>query len=179
MSWTRAALYLVAALLLGFAYRATSPQPPLPHAAGPSPQRPAAAITAVRIEAGGRLVRIARLDGRWLVIEPAGADVSSDLVAALITAVLETPAEPVASDAKRLDEFGLDDPATRITFERSDAAPVTLALGSRNPAETGVYGRLEGNPQVVLMGLNVEYYVDLALRGASAPAAPSPGGGFD
>jgi hypothetical protein len=41
---------------------------------------------------------------------------------------------------------------------------VTLVLGSANPAETGVYGQLEGNPQVMLLGLNVRYYIDLVLR---------------
>jgi hypothetical protein len=41
---------------------------------------------------------------------------------------------------------------------------VTLSLGSANPAETGVYATLEGHPQIVLVGLNVRYYIDLVLR---------------
>jgi hypothetical protein len=45
---------------------------------------------------------------------------------------------------------------------------VTLVLGSLNPAETGVYSRLEGNPQVVLLGLNVRYYIDLVLKQSAA-----------
>ena len=88
----------------------------------------------------------------------------SDLIDALVTAVLETPAEPVSADASGLADFGLDTPWARLTFGRPNATPVTLALGSANPAETGVYGRLEGHPQVVLLGLNVRYYIDLVLR---------------
>ena len=172
MSWTRAILYLCVAGLLGVAYRATRPSAPPPAYPAPSSTAPAGiAITAVRIESNGRRAQLARGDDRWRVTDPAGAEVASDLIAALITAVLDTPAEPVASDAKHLEEFGLDAPATRITFERPGAAPVTLDIGTRNPAETGVYGRLEGNPQVVLMGLNVQYYVDLVMRGVSPAGA--------
>ena len=53
-------------------------------------------------------------------------------------------------------------------MRRPGAPPVTLSLGGPNPAATGVYGRLDGNPQVVLLGLNVRYYVDLVLRQAGA-----------
>jgi hypothetical protein len=47
-----------------------------------------------------------------------------------------------------------------------------LSLGRTNPAETGIYGRLEGNPQIVLLGLNVQYYVDMVLKqsGGDHPA---------
>src|SRR5215470_17422082 len=94
----------------------------------------------------------------------APAPVPSDLIAALVSAVLDTPAEPIAGDADRLSEFGLDAPSARVTFDRPDAPSVTLSLGRTNPAETGVYARLDGNPQIVLLGLNVRYYVDMVLK---------------
>jgi hypothetical protein len=78
--------------------------------------------------------------------------------------VMDAPAQPVARETDRLTDFGLDAPSARLTFGRPDAPAVTLSLGRTNPAETGVYGQLEGNPQIVLLGLNVQYYVDMVLK---------------
>jgi Domain of unknown function (DUF4340) len=164
MSWPRALVYLLIAGMLGTIYVVTAPPPPPPPAAAPEASAPEVAIDSMRLEAGGRTVRATRSDARWTVVEPATATVPSDLISALVAAVLETPAEPVTSDADRLADFGLDSPSTRLTFGRPAAPPVTLSLGSTNPAETGVYARLEGNPQVILVGLNVRYYIDLILK---------------
>ncbi len=164
MSWPRALAYAVIAAVLATAYFATAPPPRPSPAAASAPDEPRPTIDAVRLEAGGRIVRATRAGEQWEVVEPAAATVPSDLIDALVTAALETLAEPVSADATRLADFGLDAPWARITFGRPNAAPVTLALGSANPAETGVYGRLEGNPQVVLLGLNVRYYIELVLR---------------
>jgi len=171
MSWLHAIAYVVLAAVLATVYVATAPPPPLPStAARPAPAAPQ--LTELLIESDAQRVSAARVDDRWQVREPAGAAIPSDLLAALVTAVLETPAEPVASDGERVAEFGLDAPRTRITFTRHNAPPAILTVGSRNPSGTGVYGRLEGNPQIVLLGLNVQYYLDLVRRAALAtPAA--------
>ena len=172
MSWPRALAYLVVAAVLVSVYFATAPPPPpspaaaVPKASGPPPAGPA--IDSVHLEAGSRSLRARRDEAQWVVLEPAGARVPSDLISALVSAVLETPAEPVTTDADRLADFGLDSPWARVTFGRPGAPPVTLSLGSSNPAETGVYGRLEGSDQVVLIGLNAEYYVQLVVRNALA-----------
>jgi len=174
MSWSRALAYLVVAAVLATAYFTTAPPPPpsLASAAAPTPgtgpSAPVPTIDSIRLEAGGRTVRAVRDGEQWVVVEPAGAAIPSDLLSALVSAVLETPAEPVTADAKRLADFGLDAPSARLTFGRPSAAPVTLLLGSPNPAETGVYGCLDGNPQIVLVGLNVRYYLDLVLRKSSS-----------
>jgi hypothetical protein len=165
MSWPRALVYVLIAGILGTVYFATAPPPPPPPAAAAAEaSAPEVAIDSMRLEVGGRTVRATRSDAQWTVVEPATATVPSDLVAALVAAVLETPAQPVTGDADRLADFGLDSPSTRLTFGRPSAPPVTLSLGSANPAETGVYARLEGNPQVILVGLNVRYYIDLILK---------------
>lgn len=167
MSWPRALAYLVTAVVLATLYYATAPLPPPPPASPASastPERARPSIDAVRLEVNGRTVRARRAGEGWEVVEPAGAAVPSDLISALVAAVMETPAEPVAADGEQLNDFGLDRPSARLIFERSGAPPVTLSLGGPNPAATGVYGRLEGNPQVVLLGLNVRYYIDLVLK---------------
>jgi hypothetical protein len=167
MRWRHVGIYVVVAGSLAAADLATR------RAAAPPPSTPAAPqaqagldITEVLVESSGRRVRVARDGARWQVAEPADAALPTDLIDALIAAVLNTPAESVTADRDRLAEFGLAAPPTRITFARRGGAPVTLALGARNPAETGIYGRLEGSDQVVLIGLNAEYYVQLVVRNA-------------
>ena len=168
MPWTRALLYVLVSAVLVAVYTATAPPPPpSPASAPPPPDAPTPSIDTLRLEARGRMVRAARDAGQWQVVEPTGATIPGDLIAALIAAVLETPADPVTTDPERPADFGLDTPWARLSFGRPNGAPVTLVLGSANPAETGVYGQLEGNPQVMLLGLNVRYYIDLVLRQAS------------
>jgi hypothetical protein len=170
MRWTRVLTYVAVAAVLATIYIVTAPPPP------PSPASPAAApraaptpaIDSLRLEAGGRTVRATRSGGQWEVVEPPGANVPPDLITALVAAVLETAADPVSTDTDRLADFGLATPSARLSFGRPAGAPVTLLLGSANPAETGVYGRLEGNPQIILLGLNVRYYIDLVLKQSGA-----------
>jgi len=169
MSWPHALAYLAVAMVLGTVYLATAPMSPPPvspsskvTATGSAP----AGIDTIRLDADGRTVRARRVGEQWEVVEPGGAVVPADLLSALVSAVLETPAQPVASDSDRVAEFGLDKPSARVTFERPGAPAVILSLGDTNPAETGVYGRLEGDPQIIMLGLNVRYYIDLVLRQA-------------
>jgi hypothetical protein len=168
MSWSRALAYVIVAALLASVYLATAPPAPpspavaVPKASSSGPAEPP--ISSVLLEAGGRTLRARRDGAQWVVLEPAGANVPSDLISALVSAVLETPAEPVTTNGDRLKDFGLDSPWARVTFGRLDAPAVRLSLGDSNPAETGVYGRLEGNPQIVLLGYNVRYYIDLVLK---------------
>jgi hypothetical protein len=169
MRWTRALTYVVVAAVLATVYLVTSPPPPPSPASLPPPREaPTPGVDSIRLETQGRTIRATRTDGQWEVVEPVGATVPSDLIAALVAAVLETDAAPVSTDADRLADFGLATPWARLSFGRPNGAPVTLALGGANPAETGVYGRLEGNPQIILLGLNVRYYIDLLLKQSGA-----------
>jgi hypothetical protein len=166
MTWRHALGYAVVGILLAAVCIATAPaaRQPLPPPPRAETGDVETAVDGIRIDAGDRLVRAVRSGGEWEIAEPAHGAVPADLIAALISAVLETRAEPVTADPARAAEFGLDRPTARITFDRTGAPPVTVALGSVNATGTGIYGRLEGNPQVVLLGLNVSYYVDLILK---------------
>jgi hypothetical protein len=166
MPWSRALGYMVLAAVLGAIYLATAPPPP-PLVDSAEPAAPGLAIESVRIDADGRTVRATRSDERWTVVEPATAHVPSDLISALVSAVLETEAQPVVGTGDQLVDFGLDAPSTRLVFDRADGPPVTVSIGNTNPTETGIYARLEGNPQVILLGLNVRYYVDLVLKASA------------
>jgi hypothetical protein len=122
------------------------------------------------VESGARRVRAELRDGQWSIVEPAGKRVPSDLVAALVSAVLEAAeVEVVGTGADRDVEFGLDHPATVLVFERAGGAPLRLSVGGKNPAQTAVYARADGSSATILVGLNAEYYIGLVLQ-AAAPS---------
>ena len=68
-----------------------------------------------------------------------------------------------------LSPFGLDLPRSTLVLKTdSKSPPITLLLGERNPAVTAVYARLEGSPNVFLLGLTVKYYEELLFEAAGA-----------
>jgi hypothetical protein len=120
-------------------------------------------IVEVEIEASGQYAQLKRTGVRWEVVRPVGADVSGDLISALLTAVLEVPeVEVVGSADDRTAEFGLDKPMAELRLRPSAGPSLTIRLGSLNPAATAVYASGSGTRQVVLLGLNVRYYLNLA-----------------
>ena len=42
----------------------------------------------------------------------------------------------------------------------------------RNPAQTAIYARREGSGEIVLAGLNVQYYFDLLMEAAAGNGRP-------
>ena len=124
-------------------------------------------VVEVEVSSGKRRVRAVRDGERWRIAEPPGVSVSSDLISALIAGVLGATAVQVVSvDDTRDAEFGLDVPTTRVRFATEDKSGVDLVLGKENPAQTGVYGRAAGSPEIVLVGLNARYYIDMVLNAA-------------
>jgi hypothetical protein len=160
--WRHALSYVVLAAVLLAALWVTTPPAPPPVTPPPSGET-GPDVVGVTVIAGDHRVTAHRVEGRWEIAEPHGGGVTSDLVEALLAAVLNAPAEPVAP-ASREDEFGLDRPFARIELQRRDGKPAVVLIGNTNPTGTGVYGQLAGNPQILLMGLNVRYYVELMTR---------------
>jgi hypothetical protein len=54
---------------------------------------------------------------------------------------------------------------------QADGSVIRVLLGARNPAQTAVYARREGKPDVVLLGLNVQYYIELVIEALQRPPA--------
>lgn len=179
MTWTRALVYLAIWGVLSAYYVAfeRSPQAPaaLPEATSGAdrlvPFR-GGAVTAFSLDANGTRLRCERSDGQWRIVEPAGAAVPVDLVAAIVATLTELPpvdVVPLAADGKAAD-FGLEEGAVRLTLG-AGAAQVRLELGGRNPSQTAVYARRDGAEEIVLVGLNVQYYVDLLIEALRRHAA--------
>jgi hypothetical protein len=163
MSWRHALTYVALAGALGLALWATAPSAPPPSAITPAALPPERAIEMMAIETDGQRLRVRRTPGGWEVLEPAGREISPDLVERLLAAVFHSRIEAVAADAEQ-GEFGLDRPRARVTLWRHTEPPIVLILGNDNPTATAVYGQLEGDPRILLVGLDIWHYVTLATR---------------
>ena len=171
MSGTRVAIYWAGFLLLG-SYYVTSLEP-LPSS---TPARRAAfvevdakQVEAVLLQREERNIRCERVGERWRPTLPAGADLSSDLVASLLANLTETPdVEMVSEGGGNLHDFGLDPARTTLTLERGSLPPIVVRIGVANPAETATYAQRTGSDRVFLIGLNVRYYADLLFAAAFA-----------
>ena len=111
------------------------------------------------------------------MIEPAGASIPSDLIAAFTTALVG------AEEIGRMGEgdadaaaFGLDERAGRVEIVPQRGEPVVVTIGETNPPGTAVYARRLGAPEVVLIGRNIRYYEDLILQAVAAERAPATDG---
>lgn len=164
MSWRHALAYVALAAVFGAALWATTAVPPLPGAVAPAALPPELDVEMVTIEVGAQRVRVARHGAEWQVLEPPGHAISAGLVERLLDAVLHSRIETVSARDENGGAFGLDQPRGRVTLQRREGPPVVLHLGSENPTATAVYGRLEGDPRVLLVGLDVWHYVSLATQ---------------
>lgn len=172
MTWTRALLYLaiwgvLTVYYFAFDHPPTAPSTPAETVTKSERLVPlhAAAVTQLSLEAHGLALRCDRTDGQWRVVEPAGAPIPADLIAALVTTLTELPpvgVVPLGGEGKA-DDFGLTDPVARITIG-DGTARIGLQLGARNPSQTAVYARRDDAEAIVLVGLNVQYYVDLIIE---------------
>ncbi|MBI4515398.1 MAG: DUF4340 domain-containing protein [Deltaproteobacteria bacterium] len=172
MTAWRAWAYMLLFAVLAAYYLATEPR-----SQEPVPQAPAARqaflalakddVRAVTIEHGSVTVECVREGARWRVQRPAGSRIPSDLIAALLDQLTEVPeVEVVDESGQGAAAFGLEPPQARVILTGSDGRRVAVALGERNPAQTAVYGRVEGAARIVLLGLNVIYYQELIAQGA-------------
>jgi hypothetical protein len=128
----------------------------------------------VRMTRGGRRLVSRREAGAWTVVEPAGAAVPPDLIAAFANA-LAGAAEiaRVAGAGADAREYGLDERAARVELIRDGGVPVVVNIGEPNPTGTAVYARRAGGAEIVLIGRNVRYYEDLIFQALSAGQVPA------
>ena len=133
-----------------------------------------AELREIRLLRDGRTVVSRRGASGWEVVEPAGAPIPPDLIAAFASAL--AGAEEIAHVAGAEADprtYGLDDRAVRVEMltERGDSVSVTI--GATNPTGTAVYAQRGGTPDVVLLGRNVGYYEELLFQALSAGHVPA------
>ncbi len=131
-------------------------------------------VAALRIERRGQRL-VARHEGEvWQVVEPAGARVPSDLVAAFLEALAAAEEiDQVAATTEEAASFGFGDEAVRVELERPGQPTIVVLLGAENPTGTAVYARQGSLPRIVLIGRNVRYYQELLFDGLPGGALPA------
>lgn len=126
-------------------------------------------VRALTVEQGTRRIRAVREGERWRVAEPEGTKIPSDLLAALVDQLATQPdVEVVDETGQDAAQFGLVPPVARVTLEIDDRK-VGIAFGARNPGQTAIYGRVDGESRVLLLGLNVLYYEELIVQASGTP----------
>lgn len=182
MSWRAIALsYAVLAVLAAYYFGFERPPRPHPVHRGARPHLVdfrADDIRELRLLRGGNRIVCRRKGERWVVVEPLGAAVPSDLVAALVDGLAGGQGvQVVRTETSNAAGFGLDE-GTRVEFVvRGRERPVEVVLGGLNPTRTAVYARRIGAPFVYLLGRNIRYYEDLifaAAGGRGARPGPQP-----
>ena len=113
---------------------------------------PDGAVARVDLEEADGLLTAIRHDGAW--VDAAGRPWRSDAVSDLLeTLATLRPIMVVDADPGTPDDYGLGHAARHLRVTGTDGRLLlALVVGDRNPAWTGLYARLTGRPEVVLVG---------------------------
>lgn len=131
-------------------------------------------VRSIRLQRGGRTLVMEQKDERWVVVEPPGVTVPSDLVLAFLHALaVAEEIDQVATPTESLDAFGFGDTVTRVDLGLTNDRKLVVTLGSTNPTGTALYARRSPSPAVVLIGRQVRYYEDLLFQALPAPRVPT------
>jgi len=133
----------------------------------------AGTVRELRLQREGRRVVSRRGTTGWGVVEPPGATIPPDLIAAFANAL--TGAEEIARVGDPGDQapaYGFDERAARVEMIAESGDRVVVTIGETNPTGTAVYARRAGAPDVVLIGRQVRYYEDLIFQALSAGHVP-------
>jgi hypothetical protein len=181
VTWTRAALCWLLAILLGLAVLASGPAEetgseavladraaaaPDPAAgaaeAAPGYRLDGATLDRVEVRRGDGLVVLERGEAGWKVVAPTDRVIPPGLVQAFLDQLVDSGhGERIAEDAQDA-AFGLGDPVLIIDAS-GGGQRLRLAVGARTPAGTAAYALVEEDGRVVLVGLSLLYYADLLL----------------
>ncbi len=179
MRWRQVVLLYVVLAALGGEYwllerRASPPEPADAPPPPPFLHLDPASLTEIRLVRGGRTVVSRRAGDAWTVVEPAGAAIAPDLIAAFTAALAEATviARVGGADADPR-AYGLDDQAARVEVISATGEPIEVTIGGTNPTGTAVYARRRGTPDVILIGRNVRYYEDLIFQAVSVDRIPA------
>jgi uncharacterized protein DUF4340 len=177
LSWRQIGVLYVVAALLGAWYLGREWHVLAPHeetggrARLLSPE--VAAADELRMARRDRHLVARRVEGRWTVHEPPGADVPADLLTALVEALAGADViQRVGDVGGEGTAFGLDEQAVTIELVAREQKPVALRLGAINPGGTAVYAQRVGSRDVVLIGRNVRYYEDLIFDALGPKQGP-------
>ncbi len=176
MTWGRIATYYVLAGVLGGFFFLSEEPSPTSFALKVEPVVPQHQFLPIARAEIGEL-EITRVEGTlhfkfngksWDVIRPAGAPVTSGVVASFLEDL--TPEKEIRimdNNAEDLAVYGLDKPSSTIIVRNGDRSQeATVLVGSLNPSSSAYYAHRSDQRTVVLLGYNIGYYGDLMFESA-------------
>ncbi|HMV51282.1 MAG TPA: DUF4340 domain-containing protein [Blastocatellia bacterium] len=123
-------------------------------------------ITGVTVTRGSEKVVLESQDNKWLVKSPvnAAADDSAmnSLIGDLVSARIEREFPNASADA--LKEYGLTQPAVKLEVKLKDGKTRTIELGGKDPLGSSVYAKLDGSPNVAVLGASLLTNADKPLN---------------
>lgn len=123
-------------------------------------------ITGVTVTRGSEKVVLENQDNKWLVKSPvnAAADDSAmnSLIGDLVSARIEREFPNPSADA--LKEYGLTTPAVKLEVKLKDGKTRTIELGGKDPLGSSVYAKLDGSPNVAVLGASLLTNADKPLN---------------
>ncbi|HEV8534018.1 MAG TPA: DUF4340 domain-containing protein [Methylomirabilota bacterium] len=114
-------------------------------------------VETVTIKRKGETIRLKRSADGWDMLEPVKARGDRGAVDEVVTSLATLRADrEIDPNPAKLSDFGLEPPAAEVTLEVKDGkAPLTLAVGGKNPTGVWVYAREGSKPAVVALGESV------------------------
>ena len=129
-------------------------------ASAPLLPEPPGAVARVALEERGARLTAVRHEHAW--VDEHGRAWSSDAVSGLVTALGSLrPVMVVESDPVEPAEYGFGPDAARLEVSAEGGRRLlALELGEQNPSATGVYARIGGQREVVLVGALLRWELD-------------------
>ena len=111
-------------------------------------------ITGITVTRGAETITLENQDNKWLIKQPinAAADDSAinSLIGDLVSARIEREFANPSADA--LKGYGLDSPAVKLDINLKGGKTQHIDLGGKAPLESSAYARLNGSPNVAVIG---------------------------
>jgi Domain of unknown function (DUF4340) len=175
MTWRRIIIYYILGIALGgyfflFEWNSSGEKPILEPNRVVQKSRflpiPREEIAELELRRDGGTVLCRKEGKKWTVVEPVGAQVTSDLVTSFIENLTpEKEVRVMEETAKDLSPYGLDRPHVTVTVKGKNVV-ATVLIGDTNPTDSAVYVRKENSLQVVLLGSGISHYEDLIFETA-------------
>jgi len=102
-------------------------------------------------------VKLKRAGDGWEMLEPVKTRANSGVVNEMVTGLATVRVDrEIDANPPKPGEFGLEPPEALVTLEvKGQSAPLTLAVGGKNPTGVWVYAREGSKPAVVTIGDSV------------------------
>ena len=117
----------------------------------------ASQLTGIQVaDAAGREVRLERISGAWVLIDPAATATDTASVDSLASQLASLTVRSFIENPPAASATGLEPPAFTIRLQLEDGSRLTAEVGSETPTKSGYYVRLDDNRLAVVSTFSVD-----------------------